>query len=384
MNGLLKIFPRHLRNQHPLDKYVLWIALVLSAVGILAVYSAIAFLAEVKAGGDTELFLVRHSLRVGLALIALTVFSMVDYHHLARWSRFFVIGSLLLLVFVRIFGVTYGGATRAFHVGMLSVQPSDLAKISLILYIAVLLVRKQTYIQSFTRTFLPLSLWIFATVGLIGLEDVSTAFLVLVSVMLMAYVGRFSLRYIGSMGAIAVVCATLMLLGSPNRAQRLESYIGLKIFPHSEEIETLSVQAEGYQARQAHIALAMGGITGRGPGKSVQRDFLPAPYNDFIFAIITEEYGLLGGVALLALFVVLLFRGFLRIARHATDPLGLFIAVGCTVILTLYGFVHAGVAVGLLPVTGLPLPLVSYGGTSMISAGTLLGILLNISRQIER
>ncbi|MDE2826636.1 MAG: cell division protein FtsW [Rhodothermaceae bacterium] len=384
MNGLLKIFPRHLRNLHPLDKYVLWIALVLSAVGIMAVYSAIAFLAEVKAGGDTELFLVRHSLRVGLALIALTVFSMVDYHHLARWSRFFLIGSLLLLVFVRIFGVTYGGATRAFHVGMLSVQPSDLAKISLILYIAVLLVRKQTYIQSFSRTFLPLSLWIFATVGLIGLEDVSTAFLVLVSVMLMAFVGRFSLPYIGSMGAFAVIFAALMLLGSPNRAQRLESYFGVKIFPHSEEVETFSVQAEGYQARQAHIALAMGGLTGRGPGKSVQRDFLPAPYNDFIFAIITEEYGLLGGVALLALFVVLLFRGFLRIARHATDPLGLFIAVGCTVMLTLYGFVHAGVAVGLLPVTGLPLPLVSYGGTSMISAGTLLGILLNISRQIER
>ena len=384
MNGLLRIFPRHLRNQHPADKYVLWVALVLSAVGILAVYSAIAFLAEVKAGGDTELFLVRHSLRVGLALIALTVFSMVDYHHLARWSRFLLIGSLLLLVFVRLFGVTYGGATRAFHFGMLSVQPSDLAKISLILYIAVLLVRKQTYIQSFSRTFLPLSLWIFATVGLIGLEDVSTAFLVLVSVMLMAFVGRFSLPYIGSMGAFAVIFAALMLLGSPNRAQRLESYFGVKIFPHSEEVETFSVQAEGYQARQAHIALAMGGLTGRGPGKSVQRDFLPAPYNDFIFAIITEEYGLLGGIALLALFVVLLFRGFLRIARHAADPLGLFIAVGCTVMLTLYGFVHAGVAVGLLPVTGLPLPLVSYGGTSMISAGTLLGILLNISRQIER
>ncbi len=384
MDGLLKIFPRHLRNQHPLDKYILWIALVLSAVGIMAVYSAIAFLAEVKAGGDTELFLVRHTLRVGLALIALTVFSMVDYHHLARWSRFFLIGSLLLLVFVRIFGVTYGGATRAFQIGVLSVQPSDLAKISLILYIAVLLVRKQTYIRSFSRTFLPLSLWIFATVGLIGLEDVSTAFLILVSVMLMAYVGRFSLPYIGSMGVFAVVCAALMLLGSPNRAQRLESYIGVKIFPHSQEVETFSVQAEGYQARQAHIALAMGGLTGRGPGKSVQRDFLPAPYNDFIFAIITEEYGLLGGVALLALFVVLLFRGLLRIARHATDPLGLFIAVGCTVTLTLYGFVHAGVAVGLLPVTGLPLPLVSYGGTSMISAGTLLGILLNISRQIER
>ncbi len=380
----LKIFPRHVQDQRPLDKYILWIALVLSAVGVMAVYSAIAFLAEVKAGGDTELFLVRHSLRVVLALMALAVFSVVDYHHLARWSRLFLIGSLLLLVLVRIFGVTYGGATRAFQFGMLSVQPSDLAKISLILYIAVLLVRKQEYIQSFTRTFLPLSLWIFTTVGLIGLEDVSTAFLVLVSVMLMAYVGRFSLRYIGSVAFLATICAALMLVSSPNRAQRLESYLGVNIFPNSQEVETFSVQGERYQARQAHIALAMGGLTGRGPGKSVQRDFLPAPYNDFIFAIITEEYGLLGGLALLALFVVLLFRGFLRIARHATDPLGLFVAVGCTTILTLYGFVHTGVAVGLLPVTGLPLPLVSYGGTSMISAGILLGILLNISRQIER
>ena len=385
MNGLLKIFPRHLRDQRPLDKYILWIALVLSAVGILAVYSAIAFLAEVKAGGDAELFLVRHTLRVGLALIALTVFSLVDYHHLARWSRFFLIGSLLLLVFVRVFGVTYGGATRAFQVGMLSVQPSDLAKISLILYIAVLLVRKQTYIQSFSRTFLPLSLWIFATVGLIGLEDVSTAFLVLVSVMFMAYVGRFSLRYISSMGAFAVICAALMLLGSPNRAQRLESYIGVKILPALRRGRDFQCTSRGISGASGTHCAGHGRPDRSRPRQKRATRFPPGPVTTtLIFAIITEEYGLLGGVALLALFVVLLFRGFLRIARHATDPLGLFIAVGCTVMLTLYGFVHAGVAVGLLPVTGLPLPLVSYGGTSMISAGTLLGILLNISRQIER
>src|SRR5690606_15656480 len=143
-----------------------------------------------------------------------------------------------------------------------------------------------------------------------------------------------------------------------------EAYLGTKIFPHTSSETVFDTQAEGYQAKQARIAIAMGGVTGVGPGKSVQRDFLPAPYNDFIFAIIAEEYGLVGAFALLSLFVVLLFRGFMRIARHAPDPLGLFIAVGFTSAIVLYGTVHAGVACGLLPVTGLPMPFVSYGGTS--------------------
>jgi len=373
----------YIRDQAPMDKYILWISLALAAIGVMAIYSAIAFLAEVKADGDTEQFLLRHLLRVGLALGALVVFSRLDYHQLARWSRLLLLGSLLLLVFVRIFGVSYGGATRAFQLGILSVQPSDLAKIALILHVAVLLVRKQEYIQSFSRAVFPLLIWIFATTVLIGLEDLSTAFLVLSSTVLMAFVGRVSLRYLGGGVVAGMVCVFLMLLTSPNRAERVESYLGLKIFPNTEEADVFNVRAEGYQAHQSQIALAMGGWTGRGPGKSIQRDFLPAPYNDFIYAIITEEYGLIGGLAILGLFLLFLLRGFLRIARHAVDPLGLFVAVGCTTILVLYGLVHVGVSVGLLPVTGLPLPLVSYGGTSMLSAGILLGILLNISRQLE-
>ena len=128
----------------------------------------------------------------------------------------------------------------------------------------------------------------------------------------------------------------------------------------------------------------MGGLTGKGPGKSTQRDFLPAPYNDFIFAIIAEEYGLLGALALLALFGILLLRGYLSIARRAADPLGLILAVGITTLICLYGFVHAAVACGLLPVTGLPMPFVSYGGTSMLANGIMVGILLSISRHAMR
>jgi cell division protein FtsW len=160
----------------------------------------------------------------------------------------------------------------------------------------------------------------------------------------------------------------------------VEAFLGVKIFSHTEEAQVFSSQNEGYQAQQARIAFAMGGLAGLGPGKSVQRDFLPAPYNDFIFAIIAEEFGLLGALSILAVLMALLFRGFLRISRYAPDPLGFFLGVGLTSMLALYGFVHAGVSAGLFPVTGLPLPFVSYGGTSMLATGIMVGILLNISR----
>jgi cell division protein FtsW len=175
----------------------------------------------------------------------------------------------------------------------------------------------------------------------------------------------------------------LLLLGSPARAARIEAWLGVKLFPNTEAVDVFNKQGEQYQASQAKIAFATGGLTGVGPGKSARKGFIPASYNDFIYAIIAEEYGVLGAIFLLMLYVLILFRGLLRIARRAPDPLGLFLSVGLVVMLTLYGFVHAGVASGLLPVTGLALPFVSYGGTSMIVNGVMVGILLNISRQVE-
>jgi cell division protein FtsW len=365
----------------PADRYVVWVVLFLSALGVVAIYSAITFLAETKSGGDTERFLVRHVARVGLAFAVMLIFSGIDYHKLARFSRLALLFSLLLLVAVHMVGVASGGATRWIQFGSFGFQPSDLARAALILYVGVLLSKKQTYIKSFTRAFVPVFMWILGTAVLIGTEDLSTALMVLASAALMCFVARASVLHLGGLGAAACALALLLLLASPGRAARVESYLGVKIFPHTDSEEVLSAQDEGYQARQARIAFAMGGWTGVGPGKSVQRDFLPAPYNDFIFAIVAEEYGLAGALALLAAFVALLFRGFLRIARHAPDPLGLFISVGFTSTVVLYAFVHAAVACGLLPVTGLPMPLVSYGGTSMAATGMMLGILLNVSRQ---
>jgi cell division protein FtsW len=320
--------------------------------------------------------------RVGLALGVMGVVSFVDYRTLARFSKLALIGALGLLLAVQIVGVASGGAERWIRVGSFGFQPSDLAKVALVMYIAVLLTQKQTYIKSFTRSFLPLLVWVLLTVALIGVEDLSTAFVVLVTAMLMCFVGRVSFIQLSGLALVGAGLAVIMLMGSPHRAARIEAYLGMDLFPNTQTEQVFDRQAEGYQADQARIAIAMGGLTGVGPGKSIQRDFLPAPYNDFIFAIITEEYGLVrGAMGLLLLFSILLFRGLLRIARHAPDPLGLFLGVGFTVMVALYGFIHAGVASGLLPVTGLPMPLVSYGGTSMVTTGFMLGVLLNISRQ---
>lgn len=384
MTQALSTIKQRLTDRAPADKYVIFAVMVLIGAGIVAVYSAITYLAETRAGGDTEYFLWRHMLRAGFALATMAGVSLIDYRTLARYSKMALVGTLGLLLAVQVVGAAAGGAERWIRVGTFSLQPSDLAKVALVFYVGVLLAQKQNYIKSFSRSFVPLLVWIGATVVLIGVEDLSTAAMVLLAALLMCFVGRASVLQLGGLGLIGVVLAGTMLMNSPHRAARMESYLGMDLFEHTTDEQVFDQQGEGYQAHQAQIAIAMGGLTGVGPGKSVQRDFLPAPYNDFIYAIITEEYGIVvGALGLLALFCVLLFRGFLRIARHAPDPLGLFLGVGFTTMTVLYGFIHAGVACGLLPVTGLPMPLVSYGGTSMVTTGIMIGVLLNISRQCE-
>lgn len=380
MSGQTTIASRWI-SRTPADKYTVWLVLMLTAAGVVAVYSAISFLAETKADGDTERFLFKHVARALAGLGVMALFSVINYRTLARFSRLALLLAMGLLVAVQVVGVTSGGAERWLSLGAVGFQPSDLAKVAIILYIAVLLTRKQFYIESLGKAFVPMLLWILPAILLIGMEDLSTAAVVLVATCLMCFVGRVRILHLAGTGALALLLMWLLLMASPHRAERLESFVGVKLFPHTRHAEVFDAQAEGYQARQARIAIAMGGVSGVGPGKSVQRDFLPAPYNDFIFAIIAEEYGLVGAIALLALFVGLLFRGFMRIARHAPDPLGLLLAVGYTTVIVLFGTVHAGVACGLLPVTGLPMPFVSYGGTSMVATGAMVGILLNISRE---
>lgn len=373
-------FRQNLADRAPADKYVVWVVLGLAAVGVVAVYSAVTYLAEVRAGTEPVHFLVNHLIRVTVALGVMWGVSLIDYRTLARYSQIALLGALVLLVAVKIAGFFSPGTDRWLQIAGVGFQPSELARVALVFYVAILLVKKQEYVKSFSRTFLPILVWVVLTVGLIGLDDLSTALVLLGAVGLMSVVGRVSVVQIVGLGALGVMMTFGVLSTSPDRAARMEAYLGMDVFSNTNTEQVMDAKGEQYQSRQARMAFAVGGLTGVGPGKSVQRDFLPAPYNDFIFAIIAEEYGIIGALILLFGFCAVLFRGYLRIARDAPDPLGLFLAVGFTTLIVTYGFVHAGVACGLLPVTGLPMPFVSYGGTSLLANGIMTGVLLNISR----
>lgn len=362
----------------PSDHWLLVIVIMLMVGGLLAVYSSIAFFAETRGTTAGDLYL-QHAAKLLISLLVMVIISKVDYRIVARMSRYTLLLSWIFLVVVTLYGNELFGARRALYFGSFSFQPSSLAVVSLLIYVGSLIHEKQEYIHSFTRTFLPLMVWVLITCALIGIEDFSSAALLLMMCLIVMFIGRVRLLHISGFLLIGLTIATLFLATSPERKSRVVQY-SQQMF----HVETTDFQlTSGYQTQQAQIAIARGGLMGVGMGKSTQRDFLPAPYNDFIFAIITEEYGLLGAGAVLILYLILLYRGLMVIARRAKDRLAMLLAAASTLGVTMYAFVNAAVTAGLLPVTGLPMPFISYGGTSMLFSGLLIGILLNISKHRE-
>lgn len=357
------------------DRWLLVSVIILMVFGVLAVYSSIAYFAESKQTTAGSM-VIGHIMKLGIAFIVMLIASKVDYHLLVKFSRFGMVVSWLLLIAVMLFGSEVFGAKRYLNIGGFTFQPSSVAAVALLVHVAVLLDEKQDYIKDFKKAFLPIMFWVVLTCALIGIEDFSSAAILMAMSMLVMFIGRISIIQLSTLVVIGVIGASALVLQSPERQSRIHQYVDQIVDINSDEFNG----EEGYQAQQAHIAIAQGEIFGVGIGKSTQRDFLPAPYNDFIFAIIAEEYGLVGSISLILLFTVIFFRGMAKIAKNAPDTVGTLIAVACTLTITIYGFVNAGVASGLLPVTGLPMPFVSYGGTSTLTAGLMIGILLNISK----
>lgn len=357
------------------DRPLLVSVIFLMVFGVLAVYSSIAYFAESNGTSAGNLVL-GHVLKLGMAFLAMLIISKLNYHKIAKLSYLGMILSWGLLMITMAFGTEFFGAKRWIYIGGYSFQPASFASVALIIHVAVLLHRKQDYIKDFKRSFVPIMFWIITTCGLIGLEDFSSAAILLLMCLLMMFVARINMLHLGTLLMVGLIGAAALLYTSPERMSRVTHYVDQIVNIKSDEFNA----NDGYQAQQAQIAIAQGNIFGVGMGMSTQRDFLPAPYNDFIFAIIAEEYGILGSLALILLFSIILLRGIAVIAKNANDTLGTFLAVGCTLHIALYGFINAGVASGLLPVTGLPMPFVSYGGSSMLFAGLMVGLLMNISK----
>lgn len=350
---------------------VIWgIVLALSIMSILVVYSATGTLAYRYMEGNTEHYLLRHGFLVILSLFAMWAAHKVDYRYYAGLSKIALWISVPLLIFAWQFGTNLNEASRWITIPLIdkTFQPSDLAKLALITHLAAMLSKRQQNIDDFKATLIPMLLWTGVICGLIAMTNLSTAILLLFTCMVMFFVGRVPMKYLLMLGIIGLLAGAMAF----SFGQRGETAV-------SRFRDFLDPNEVPYQAQQSYIAIAKGGFTGVGPGQSETKDFLPHPYSDFIFSIIVEEYGMIGGVAVVLLFLSLLYRG-MRTATQSEKAFGGLLSAGLSIALVLQAMINICVSVGLVPITGLPLPLVSMGGTSLLFTGISLGIILSVSR----
>ena len=365
---MIKIWAQKHLNGDP----VIWfVVVVLSILSILVVYSATGTLAYKMMDGNTEHYLIKHTGLILISLVAMWVAHKIDYKYYSKLSQFALWASVPLLLFTWKYGVTINEATRWLTIPLINqpFQPSDLAKLALIANLASMLSKSQQNIDSFKESFIPMLLWCGVICGLIAMTDFSSALLLFVICLLIMFIGRVPIRYLLMLLIVGALAGSLAV----QFGQRGETVISrVERFFSEDEIP--------FQAKQSYIAIATGGITGKGPGRSDQRNFLPHPYSDFIYAIIIEEYGLLGGVVVLGLYLTLLYRGMRTVAK-SDRAFGGLLSAGLAFALVLQALVNMGVAVGLGPITGLTLPLLSMGGTSLLFNGIALGIILSVSKE---
>ena len=360
-----------------LDKYIegdrqVWLLVVLlSLISLLVVYSATGTIAF-KMQRDSLYYLSRHFFNIFLGLSAVWVAHKLDYRYYAKLSRLALLISVPLLLFVWLFGSTVNEASRWLEIPIfgknLSFQPSDLAKLALIASIASMLSKRQDNVDDFQETIVPILVWTGLICMLIGLTNVSNAILLFITALILMFIGRIPINQLLLFVLTGIVSIMLALAVG----QRYETALGrLDRFT--------GVNADHFQEEQACIAIANGGLIGKGPGNSSQRNFLPNSFSDFIYAIIIEEYGLLGALITLGLYLMLLYRGMVIMA-NTSHPFGGILAAGLSISLVLQALLNMAVSVRLVPVTGLPLPMLSMGGTSIVFTGLALGIIISISK----
>ena len=363
------------------DKVIWIVVILLSVFSILAVYSSTGTLAYKYKSGNTEYYLIKHFLILVFGFVLMYLIHLVKYTLFSRISQIALFVAMPLLLITLVSGTSVNEASRWLTLPVINItfQTSDLAKLALIMYVARLLSKKQEKIKVLKSAFVPIMIPILLTCGLILPANFSTAAVLFATSIVLMFIGRVSLKYIAYLVGIGVVSLLLLLLIAnyyPKFLSRSETWI-TRIESHKK-----GDSESNYQAEQAKIAIATGGTFGKMPGNSTQRNFLPSPFADFIYAIIIEEYGLIGGIVILLLYLILLFRG-LKIVSKSPGTYGAFLAIGLSFSLVFQAMINMAVAVNLFPVTGQPLPLVSMGGTSIWFTSLAIGIILSVSKETE-
>lgn len=364
------------------DKVIWVVVFLLTLISFLAVYSSTGTLAYKYQGGNTEYYMIKHAIILFFGLLLMYFAHLIKYTYYSRFFQIALWFAIPLLVITLFVGLDVNEAKRVLQLPFnLTFQTSDLAKITLIMYLARMLSKKQDNIKDFKSAFVPLMVPVLIVTGLIFLENFSTAALLFITSMVLIFIGRVKLNYIFKMIGIGVVLLiisiTILSFLPTDKQGRLGTW--------KSRIEQFATGEGGdhYQVEQAKIAIVNGGAVGKFPGNSTQRNFLPHPYSDFIFAIIIEEYGVTGGIFVVLLYMILLFRA-VKIVTRAPGTFGAFLSIGVAFNLVFQAMINMGVAVNILPVTGQPLPLVSMGGTSIWFTSLSIGIMLSVSKELDK
>ncbi len=354
-----------------IDYWLLFLVFGLCIFGLLMIYSSSAVLSFERYGVNNYYFK-KQLISLAIGLVGMGVASFIDYRFWKKYSVLLLGITVILLLAVFVFSEVTGGAQRWLMFGGLSIQPSEIAKITFIIYLAAWLEKRNEKVQDFRYGFLPFV----AILGIIGFliikqPDMGTMSVIVATAVVMFFVSGASLVHLG-IGLVFLVGMFLLLIKSaPYRMQRFLVFLN----PSNEKL------GAGYHINQALLAIGSGGIWGLGFGQSKQKYlYLPEPHTDSIFAIVTEELGFLRAILIFVVFLLIAIRGF-KIAKNAPDQFATFLAVGITTWIIVQFFVNIGAMIGLLPLTGIPLPFVSYGGSSLIVLLFGVGMLLNVSKQ---
>lgn len=366
------MFDTRYDDQNKPDYILLGVVLSLLIAGIIMVYSSSVVWAEYKFE-DSFYYVKRQILFAGVGVIAMFIIMLIPYYTWKKYAKFILLFCFILLILVLIpgIGMVRGGAQSWIGVGAFSIQPSEFMKLGLIIYLAAYLAMNQKYITSFKKGFFPSIILIFTMFGLIMLQpDLGTGMVLVLTCMLMIYVAGAQLSHFFGLAGLGLVGFVFLILSAPYRIKRITAFLN----PWEDPL------GDGFQIIQSLYAIGPGGLMGLGLGGSLQKYFyLPEPQTDFIFAILGEELGFIGGTAIIGLFLLLLWRG-IKIALESPDHFGRFLAIGIVTMLTIQAMINISVVIGLIPVTGITLPFLSYGGSSLTLTLCSVGILLNISK----
>lgn len=354
------------------DFWIFITILLLLALGVSMVYSASSYYAS-RNFDNKEYYLIKQLLWATIGVIAMLVVSRLDYRRLAQFSPLLMLASIILLVLVRIPGIgsNVNGAWRWFDFGFASFQPSEMSKLSIILFFAYSLSKKEDALQSFWKGFLPYLLIIGIVDALLLIEPHYSATILTTAVaFIILFTAGAKIWHFIIISIPVIPLGIYFIVTEEYRLRRVLTFID----PFDDPTDA------GYQIVNSLYAIGSGGIFGKGIGQSVQKNlYIPEPHTDFIFSVAAEELGFIGATTILLLFLVLIWRG-VRVAMHAPDKLGSLIAVGITSIIAVQVIINVAVVTSSMPVTGMPLPFFTYGGSSLAFLLVGVGMLLNISR----